>query len=217
MTSINRHDPATTEQVLGYLDQLHQMQHGLNQLPGNWPKGFRPQGDTHEQPFWWVTRAMVALLTELLGSEQAAESVYEAVWGNDITIAKAVELHQIHELLKPLPDLEPSAEWYADALTSTRPDVDTLGPAEDEPYAFLDDDAERAWLTNVDPAAVLANAHRAYEFMAEGGLSADSFIRELAFTKAADALGISYEVLYQAWILAEPIADASQLNTGEVL
>lgn len=31
-------------------------------------------------------------------------------------------------------------------------------------------------------------------------MSPDSFTRELAFTKAADALGIDYDVLYTAWL-----------------
>jgi hypothetical protein len=67
-------------------------------------------------------------------------------------------------------------------------------------YSFLTDPAEIEWLTNVDPTAVLANAHRIYDFMAEGGISADSFTRELAFTKASEALGIDYDVLYDAWL-----------------
>lgn len=71
-------------------------------------------------------------------------------------------------------------------------------PATD--YSFLTDPAEIEWLTNVDSAAVLANAHRMYDFMAEGGMAPDSFTRELAFTKASDALGIDYDVLYAAWL-----------------
>jgi hypothetical protein len=71
-------------------------------------------------------------------------------------------------------------------------------------YSFLTDPAEVEWLTNVDPAAVLANAHRIYDFMAEGGIPAESFIRELAFTKASDALGIDYDVLYMAWLEVKP-------------
>lgn len=74
-----------------------------------------------------------------------------------------------------------------------------------EPYSWLDDPAERAWLIAVDPAAVLANAHRIYEFMAEGGMAPDSYTRELAFDKAAAVLKIDYEVLYQAWLDESPV------------
>ena len=71
----------------------------------------------------------------------------------------------------------------------------------DQPdYSYLSDPAEREWLTNVVPADVLFNAHRIYDFMAEAGLPAESVVRELAFTKASDALGLSYEVFYQAWL-----------------
>jgi hypothetical protein len=72
-------------------------------------------------------------------------------------------------------------------------------------YSFLTDPAEIEWLTNVDPAAVLTNAHRIYDFMTEGGMSPDSFTRELAFTKASDALGIDYDVLYTAWLEVTPL------------
>lgn len=71
-------------------------------------------------------------------------------------------------------------------------------------YSFLDDPAERAWLIGLDPADVLANAHRIYDWMAEQGVDTDSFLRELAFTKASDALGIDYEVLYQTWLNGVP-------------
>lgn len=72
-------------------------------------------------------------------------------------------------------------------------------------YAFLDDPAERAWLISLDPADVLANAHRWYEWVAQfGGDLGDSFIRELAFTKASEALSVDYEVLYQAWLNGVP-------------
>lgn len=67
-------------------------------------------------------------------------------------------------------------------------------------YSFLDDPAEIMWLTNVDPSEVLTNAHRMYDFMADGGMSPDSFTRELAFTKASEALGIDYDVIYTAWL-----------------
>lgn len=72
-------------------------------------------------------------------------------------------------------------------------------------YSFLDDPDERAWLTAVDPAAVRDNAHRFYDYMHECGLPAESFIRELAFTKASEALGIEYDVLYDAWLDQTPV------------
>lgn len=67
-------------------------------------------------------------------------------------------------------------------------------------FSHLDDPAEREWLTNVPAADVLANAHRIYDFMHEAGIPADSYTRELAFTKAAAELGIDYDVLYDAWL-----------------
>lgn len=73
------------------------------------------------------------------------------------------------------------------------------------PYQFLNNPTEIKWLTEVEPADVKANAHRIYEYMAESGLPADSFTRELAFEKAAEALGIDYEVLYLAWINKIPV------------
>jgi hypothetical protein len=77
-----------------------------------------------------------------------------------------------------------------------------------EDYSFLDDPAEREWLINLDPKDVVAHAHRIYEFMREAGLPAESFIRELAFTKASDALGIDYDVLYTAWLDQVPVEPA---------
>jgi hypothetical protein len=70
---------------------------------------------------------------------------------------------------------------------------------EEVPFSWLDDPAEREWLTNISPADVAANAHRIYDFMQEEGMTPDSYTRELAFGKAAEALGISYDVLYDAW------------------
>lgn len=67
-------------------------------------------------------------------------------------------------------------------------------------YSHLEDPAEREWLTNVDPKDVLNNAHRFYDFMREGGIPVDSYTRELAFTKASEALNVDYEVLYEAWL-----------------
>jgi hypothetical protein len=77
-----------------------------------------------------------------------------------------------------------------------------------EDYSFLDDPAEREWLINVDPKDVVANAHRIYDFMRDAGLPVDSFTRELAFTKASDALGIDYNVLYDAGANEVPIKTA---------
>jgi hypothetical protein len=80
-------------------------------------------------------------------------------------------------------------------------DTDKSGP-----YSHLSDPAEIAWLTNVEPSDVVKNAHRIYEFIEEGGLPADSYTRELAFEKASDALGIPYDVLYDAWLDEQPVA-----------
>jgi hypothetical protein len=74
-----------------------------------------------------------------------------------------------------------------------------------EDWSNLDDPAEREWLANVSPSDVAGNAHRFYDFMREGGMLADSYTRELAFTKAAEALGISYDVLYDAWLNELPV------------
>lgn len=74
------------------------------------------------------------------------------------------------------------------------------------PFARLSDPAERVWLTNVSPTEVLRNAHRIYAFMEAGGLPADSYTRELAFEKAADALGVDYDALYNAWLDEQPVA-----------
>ncbi len=76
----------------------------------------------------------------------------------------------------------------------------------DPRYEHLSDPDERAWLTNVTPADVVSNAHRFYDFMRENGIPADSYTREMAFAKAAEALGISYDVLYQAWLDERPVA-----------
>jgi hypothetical protein len=67
-------------------------------------------------------------------------------------------------------------------------------------YEFLDDLREREWLTNLDPESVRSNAHRIYDWMQEQGVDQDSFLRELAFTKASEALGLDYDVFYDAWI-----------------
>jgi hypothetical protein len=57
------------------------------------------------------------------------------------------------------------------------------------PYPFLDSDIERQWLVNVLPEFVRDNAHRIYEVMVDAGIGAESFIRELAFTKAIHTVG----------------------------
>lgn len=75
-------------------------------------------------------------------------------------------------------------------------------------FSHLSDPGEREWLTNVEPLEVVRNAHRFYDFLRENGLHADSYTRELAFTKAADALGIDYDVLYDAWLDEEPATEA---------
>ena len=71
-------------------------------------------------------------------------------------------------------------------------------------YAWLDDPAEREWLINVEPLKVLKNAHRMYDFMRETGMAPDSYTRELAFEKAAAALDVDYDVLYDAWLHEQP-------------
>jgi hypothetical protein len=72
-------------------------------------------------------------------------------------------------------------------------------------YEFLDDASEREWLIGLDPQVVLANAHRMYDWMREQGVDVDSFLRELAFTKAAHTLGLDYDVLYNAWLNEVPV------------
>jgi hypothetical protein len=82
--------------------------------------------------------------------------------------------------------------------------------APQETYEFLDSVEEREFLIALDPKDVVANAHRWYEWVAQfGGYLGDSFIRELAFQKAADALGLDYEVLYTAWLDLTPIKETS--------
>ena len=69
-----------------------------------------------------------------------------------------------------------------------------------EDYSFLDDAAEREWLTGLEPEVVLANAHRIYDLMEEAGLPGESLLREMAFAKASEALGVDYDVFYRAWL-----------------
>ena len=76
-------------------------------------------------------------------------------------------------------------------------------------YDFLDSASEREWLIALEPKTVVANAHRFYDFMSEQGVDADSFLRELAFAKAADALAIDYDVLYDSWLAETPIPQGS--------
>ncbi|GAC1533628.1 MAG: hypothetical protein NVS3B1_28040 [Marmoricola sp.] len=73
-------------------------------------------------------------------------------------------------------------------------------------YEFLDSVQERERLIGLEPQAVLANAHRIYDWMIEQGVDQDSFLRELAFDKASEALGIEYSVLYDAWLNETPVA-----------
>ena len=75
--------------------------------------------------------------------------------------------------------------------------------------------SEWEWLDKVSPADVHANAHRMYDFMHETGQPAESVVREAAFAKAAEALGIDYDVLYLAWVNekpASPIDDEPDLR-----
>ena len=87
-----------------------------------------------------------------------------------------------------------------------------------DPYAHLDDPAERKWLNDLVPLDVLHNAHRMYDFMQDTGMSPDSYTRELAFQKAAAAFhdkGITYDVLYDAWLSEQPVLN--QTSTVERL
>lgn len=81
-----------------------------------------------------------------------------------------------------------------------------------ETYDFLDDAREREWLIGLDSKAVLANAHRIYDWMQEHGVDQDSFLRELAFTKASVELDLDYDVLYYAWLNQTP---AVQSQSGQ--
>jgi len=72
-------------------------------------------------------------------------------------------------------------------------------------FDWLDDPAEIKWLTEVSPEDVRKNAYRIYEFLVEGGLPPDSVLREAAFEKAADALGIPYDDLYNSWLEQRPL------------
>jgi hypothetical protein len=106
--------------------------------------------------------------------------------------AERVSYGELHELQNLTEYIEPG-------------DVELLEPAGvPEAYAYLPID-EREWLMNVSPTDIRDNAHRFYGFMAETGHPADSFTRELAFTKATEALGIDYDVLYDAWLDQKPI------------
>lgn len=72
-------------------------------------------------------------------------------------------------------------------------------------YDFLDDPRERQWLIGLQPQAIAANAYRMYDWMTEQEIDPDSFLRELAFTKAADALGVDYDALYTSWLDEVPL------------
>jgi hypothetical protein len=76
----------------------------------------------------------------------------------------------------------------------------------DPRFAHLDDPAERDWLTKLEPSDIVRNAHRFYDFMREEGIPVDSYTRELAFGKAAEDLGIPYDVFYDAWLNERPAA-----------
>ncbi len=53
--------------------------------------------------------------------------------------------------------------------------------------------------------------HRFYDYLTECGIPQDSYTRELAFTKASERLGVSYDVLYDAWLNEKP-APSSQCS-----
>jgi hypothetical protein len=88
-------------------------------------------------------------------------------------------------------------------------------PMSDPRYAHLDDPAEREWLTNIPPTEIMRNAHRIYDFMRECGIPADSYTREMAFVKAADALCVPYDVLYDAWLTETPMAGLDGYGRGD--
>jgi hypothetical protein len=107
--------------------------------------------------------------------------------------AEQISMGELHELQNLTEYIEPG-------------DIELLEAAGvPEAYAHLPI-AEREWLMNVSPTDVRDNAHRFYSFMTETSQPADSFTRELAFTKTAEALGIDYDILYDAWLDQEPIA-----------
>lgn len=56
----------------------------------------------------------------------------------------------------------------------------------------------------VTPEVVAANAGRIYDWMTEQGWDQDSWSRELLFTYASLALGVDYEVFYDAWLAEKP-------------
>jgi hypothetical protein len=105
--------------------------------------------------------------------------------------AERISMGELHELQNLTEHIEPG-------------DMELLEPASvPEAYAHLPI-AEREWLMNLF-SVVLNNAHRFYDFMTETGQPPDSYTRELAFTKAAEALDIDYDVLYDAWLNEKPI------------
>lgn len=73
----------------------------------------------------------------------------------------------------------------------------------DDEQKWLDN--EQRWLAAIDPQLISDNAHRIYDFMRDDGIDPDSWTREQAFTKAAKALSIDYEVLYTAWLDGRPV------------
>ena len=72
-------------------------------------------------------------------------------------------------------------------------------------YDHLDDPRERRWLSDLCPHDVVENAHRMYDWMRDQGIAPDSYLRELAFEKAATALTLDYDVLYNAWLAERPV------------
>lgn len=109
-----------------------------------------------------------------------------------------------------------AAAALVDLDDATHADVaafQSLLPSPDSDYSHLEDPAEREWLTNVSPTDVAKNVHRIYDFMAEAGLPPESYVRELAFSKAAQALNIPYEVLYDAWLDERPVSLKDDITT----
>lgn len=55
------------------------------------------------------------------------------------------------------------------------------------------------------PHAIVGNAHRIYDYMAQHNIGPDSWTRETLFEYAAADTGLDYETFYQAWITETPI------------
>lgn len=111
MTS-DRHvqlDPADEAAVLDMIDQLYGMLRTLNGLPGSYPKGWRPQGDTYENPFYWVERSVLSLLTALLDSQDAADAVFRMLM-DDVVVRAAIRYFREDEAAEAASVAEAVAE-----------------------------------------------------------------------------------------------------------